>query len=319
MKASAGSLLRNTSGNATILFALAAVPLMIAAGVAIDRIRLDHARTEMQAALDGAALAAAMAEDRTDAQRERLARNYFKQNFSYAQANDVDFTIEVTASRVVAQSRIAHPTSFMRLAGIESTDLAVASEVMRPKSGKAEVVLVLDYSGSMSANKKSVRMAAAAAEMVRTLDEAMPDDKLKFGLVPFSAMVHTTMPADYVTQAAAGASWTGCTQDRVHPYNLTVDTPTGDAASKWGYIDKSGENNGAYGCAAYSARSLGILPLTTDMAAVKTKLGAMQPLGNTNIPLGAEFGWNLLDPTAPYEEGAPYSDKIGRATGRERV
>jgi hypothetical protein len=34
----------------------------------------------------------------------------------------------------------------------------------------------------------------------------------------------------------------------------------------------------------------------------------MRPVGNTNIPLGAEFGWNLLDPQAPYAEGAAYGD-----------
>ncbi len=34
----------------------------------------------------------------------------------------------------------------------------------------------------------------------------------------------------------------------------------------------------------------------------------MKPLGNTNIPLGTEFGWNLLDPQALLHEGAPYSD-----------
>ncbi len=35
----------------------------------------------------------------------------------------------------------------------------------------------------------------------------------------------------------------------------------------------------------------------------------MQPVGNTNIPLGAEFGWNLLDPAQPFDEGLPYANK----------
>ena len=41
---------------------------------------------------------------------------------------------------------------------------------------------------------------------------------------------------------------------------------------------------------------LNIIPLTTNLASVQTALADMRPLGNTNIPLGAEFGWNLLDP-----------------------
>ena len=35
----------------------------------------------------------------------------------------------------------------------------------------------------------------------------------------------------------------------------------------------------------------------------------MQPLGHTIISLGAEFGWNLLDPAQPFTEGAPYANK----------
>lgn len=58
-------LLRNFAacrrGQVSVLFALASVPLLIAAGAAIDRIRMDSVRTDMQAALDGASLAAANA------------------------------------------------------------------------------------------------------------------------------------------------------------------------------------------------------------------------------------------------------------------
>ncbi len=35
----------------------------------------------------------------------------------------------------------------------------------------------------------------------------------------------------------------------------------------------------------------------------------MYPVGNTNIPLGVEFGYNLLDPAQPLYPGNPYSDK----------
>ena len=38
----------------------------------------------------------------------------------------------------------------------------------------------------------------------------------------------------------------------------------------------------------------------------------MRPLGNTNIPLGAEFGWNLLDNNAPFEGAADYTDPLTR-------
>ena len=313
------SMFRRTEGQVTILFALATVPLLIAAGAAIDRIRLDNTRTEMQAALDGATLAAANAENRTNKQREMLARKYFKANFASAEENSTDFTVDVTASTVIANVHIDYPMTFMRLAGVASATIDITAEVMRPFEGKAEVVLVLDYSGSMNRLNKYQDMAAAAEGMIDELDNALTDNALKIGLVPFSAMVYTSMDKSFVTQASVTATWTGCTQDRKYPYNTTVDTPTADSDTKWGFDrglttpSRPGdpprlENAGIYSCAYYNSKNLKIIPLTANMSDLKTKLQAMRPIGNTNIPLGAEFGWNLLDPQEPYTEGAPYSD-----------
>ncbi len=180
---------------------------------------------------------------------------------------------------------------------------------MRPRETYAEVVMVLDYSYSMVTNDKYIRMATAANELVTSLSGAIPAGKLKIGLVPFSAMVYGAMPSGYVSQFTWSSTWTGCTQDRNYPFNQTVDPPNVfNAASKWGYIDGSGENNSPYDCSAYQANNLQIQPLTTDLAAVKAKLSSMSPVGNTNIPLGAEFGWNLLDPQPPYTEANAYTD-----------
>jgi Mg-chelatase subunit ChlD len=264
----------------------------------------------LQAAVDGAALAAAMAENRNDGQRWVMARNYFKSNFTVAQDSDISLDVKITATRIAVTVIYEQPTSLLALAGIGSTEIRVTGEVMRAGESWAEVVMVLDYSGSMKDDDKYKRMAEAATTMVDSLSSTIDEGHLKIGLVPFSAMVYTSMPSEYVTQWTANATWTGCTQDRKSPYNTTVTTPvTTNADTKWGYFDNTSENTGSYGCSAYQSRKLGIMPLTDDMDAVKSKLEDMRPLGNTNIPLGAEFGWNLLDPAAPYTEGVPYTNK----------
>jgi Mg-chelatase subunit ChlD len=201
-------------------------------------------------------------------------------------------------------------TSLMQLAGFKTIDLDVVAEVPRPYQHKAEIAMVLDYSYSMVTSDKYLRMRDAASKMVDSLAANAPAGVLKVGLVPFSAMVRATLPAAYSSQSSMWAVWTGCTQDRKYPYNTGVSTPTGNAASKYGYIDPGFENNPPYDCGVYQANNLDILPLTADMAAVKAKLASMSPVGNTNIPLGAEFGWHLLDPGDPFTEGAPYSDNL---------
>ena len=47
--------------------------------------------------------------------------------------------------------------------------------------------------------------------------------------------------------------------------------------------------------------------LTSDFDAITNQITAMKPYDYTNISLGAEFGWHLLSPNAPYA-AAPYED-----------
>jgi len=306
------SYLRNGAGNTSVLFALAVVPLLLAAGSAIDYLRYADARTDIQSALDGAALAAALPADMTDAQRVAVAKDYFKKNLRDLPDGMPEIDVTIAEDTVAAVVDTTIPTTLMAIGGIDKMIIHETTEIMRPFAGNAEVVLVLDYSKSMEDNNKYKRMTSAAKDMITSLDDAIDDGKLKVGLVPFSGMVYTSMPKDYVSQSSATSTWTGCTQDRKYPHNTSVATPDGSAAAKWGYYDNNSQNTGSYSCANYASKNLKIIPLTADTASVKTKLSSMAPLGYTNIPLGAEFGWNLLDPALPYSEGADYSDKMTR-------
>ena len=72
-----------------------------------------------------------------------------------------------------------------------------------------------------------------------------------------------------------------------------------------------------YGPNAFSPYAVGpnsgcgtaaMLPLTTDISAVKSELTQMVANGNTHIPIGMAWGWNLLSPNMPF--GAqPYGTK----------
>lgn len=306
------TLYHDIAGAVSPLFALAVVPVLLGVGVAADYARLVQARTELSAALDGAVLAAAQSSITSDAARVEIGKTYFAKNFTNEQFDGAEATISINNGRVIARAQMDMQTSFMRLVGISSMDLSGEAEARLPSAGDAELVLVLDYSGSMNSHNKYGRMADAAIDMIEALEGAAEDVSFKVGLVPFSAMVRTSMSSSYVSQSTNGPTWTGCTQDRSYPYNTAVATPGTDPNSKWGYVDGGGENNGNYGCSAYDNKHLTIRPLTTDLDAVKDQLEAMRPLGNTNIALGAEFGWNLLDPSLPFAEAASYTDQNTR-------
>ena len=58
-----------------------------------------------------------------------------------------------------------------------------------------------------------------------------------------------------------------------------------------------------------ASRGLKVVPLTSDIASVKSKITAMQPYLWTHIALGADFGWQVLSPTGAFPGATSYSDK----------
>jgi len=308
--------LSNTAGNMGALFALAIIPVLVASGSAIDYIRATRAQTQLQAAVDSAALAVATAMSTTkstNAELKTMGLNYFHDNLRDTDLANLQPVFSIGKASLNGSVGYDYPTTFMALVGINTMHIGASAQVEGGKGSNAEVVLVLDYSYSMVTNNKYGRMRDAVTQMIDNLDaNAKSDDgggTLKVGLAPFSAMVRASMPAAYVTQASATATWTGCTQDRKNPWNVGVTTPDGSNGSQWGYIEGGSENAAPnYSCAKYGTNKLDVVPLTDDLDTVKSRISAMYPVGNTNIPLGFEFGWNLLDPAEPYTEGAPYSD-----------
>ena len=299
------------SGGTAVVFALSLVPLLIAGGVAIDYLRLSEARTELQAALDAGALAVGAAKDLDHDQRILAGTKTFERNMTKAgkDLNAIDYEFELDGQTVTGTARYDLPTGLMQVVGYAAMGIEAETEITVPDEQKAEVALVLDYSGSMTeisdGQVKYVAMKNAAKKLITDL-ETTNEGKVKFGLVPFSHHVYATLPKAYVTGTTGSGDWTGCTQDRRYPHNLTDATPTGSNATKWGHPHAPVHSSD--GCWAYAPKSLKVAPLTEDFDALRTQLDNMQPYAWTHIALGAEFGYHLLSPNAPFTEGAPYSD-----------
>ena len=303
--------LANKKGNTAITFAIAIVPILLATGAAVDYLRYAAAKSELQAALDSGALAVAAAQSLSNSQRIAAGNNSFLRNMEASgldgEDTEADFVISGTA--VSATATLKLPAAMMQIAGLTTMNIAAETEISIPDVKKAEIALVLDYSGSMddkvAGQKKYISMKIAAKKLVSDLAAANPTN-IKIGLVPFSHHVYVTLPNDYVVGAGTGGSWTGCTQDRPYPLNRSVVTPTAANASKWGQ-PQAPEHLG-WGCADYAPKSLKVKPLTADFAGINTQLDAMRPYAWTHIALGAEFGYHLLSPNQPFAEGVSFTD-----------
>ena len=351
------------AGQVALTFGLAAVPLVGAAGMGLDMVRKIEAQSVAQAALDGAAMAAtaALNSGENQAAYEKAAQDFFDRNKpdNLTGSPAVAVTVDYASGTLSAKTDAAIYTTMTKILGFETLTLtsensgdgtvstgldATVSLPSFTREHKGEIVMVMDYSGSMNwylgGERKYVTMRNEAAKLVSALSQAKTNEYVKFGVVPFSSEVYTTMPKKYWHGYTGEEARSSCTRDRNYPYNLSDATPLqpNDAthATRFGKVVPSTdwvEQNGQWvqitlpsddpnsyyfyqgwenyrnNCNSYSgSRNLVIQDLTQNHNDTYNKILSMSPYGNTHIAVGMEFGYHLLSPEAPFTSGVSYSD-----------
>ena len=317
-------------GVTAILFAILLIPLLAMVGGAIDFSRAFIVKTRLQSSLDAAILATAAAAGLTDAERIAYGESIFQANYPASELGTVaQAVITITADgRVTGSVSADLSTTFLNVIGIGNLTINSTNEAKIASLINGEIVLVLDYSGSMNAKNKYEGMRDASIALINTLTQNGSNQKIKFGLVPFAKHVYGTIESDYIVNEAPGGMWTNCTMDRKNPFNIQDWTPiTSNDHTKWGMTcgvghsnDKDdnenddddyssgGESCNAYAvCFNYTKRNLIMRPLSSNHAAMINQLQIMTPYSNTNISLGLEFGWHLIAPNSPWQEGVAYN------------
>jgi Flp pilus assembly protein TadG len=288
----------NQSGAIAVVFGLTFMLLMMTTGGALDFGAAISKRWQLQAAVDAAALASATVDSTETSEVERVGRSIFESNYpDYANAQ---FKLAVNNNRVQLDVKDVHDTWILKVAGLPTIPFNATAIVPRLTAGKAEVVLVLDYSDSMLHNNKYVRLKEAAGDLIDKLTNDGKNTNVKIGVVPFAALVHADLPGAYVR---SDKHYSGCTQDRRAPHNVGEEAGHAGNASKWGEVTS------LHSCSGMANAGLKVVPLTSDAATVKKKIEAMVPYLWTHIALGAEMGWQVLSPAGPFSNGESYDNK----------
>lgn len=185
------SLLRNQDGSVATIFAVALVPVVIAAGIGVDISRASSSRSNLQDALDATALALAHLPVNTpQAAVDAKALTWLNANLSDTNIQGVKITTTLTQGQIVLNADAKIRTTLTAIAGVQEVPIAVHSTV-KWGSGKVEVALVLDNTGSM-AGTKLTRLKEAADDLVEALESSVAGSDptaLKISLVPFSMTV----------------------------------------------------------------------------------------------------------------------------------
>src|SRR5680860_219514 len=246
---------RETKGNVAILFGLAIIPIILGVGVAVDYGRALSVRSRMADAADASALAVGSWTDLSSAEIQTKAQQFFNANYpasSLGTASAVN--VSVVGNDITVKVTGVVPTTFMKLANINSVNVGASSTVTK-KQRKIELALVLDTTGSMDSGGKMTSLKSAAKKMVQTLFKGNKSD-VKIAVVPFSGAVNVGTDnenADWIDDGSypnmsniakedhdfdngdnvfdliddmkGRQSWGGCVRERGGSYELTDDAP----------------------------------------------------------------------------------------------
>ncbi len=179
-------------GNVALAFALSLVPIVAAAGAAIDYSRLSHASTRLSSALDSAALA--VAKDITIVDENALKNRietFVRANTPSSLGNSVTVEMEDSDDSIVSvRSRACLNLLFKGLIAGDRACVTARTQAQRPSQNYVEVALVLDNSGSMAGAKMDALKQAASSFIDELLAGNSDPQKVKISIVPFTLAVN---------------------------------------------------------------------------------------------------------------------------------
>lgn len=272
-------------GNVAMVAALAMGPICVAGLGAMDLARVTSARSQLQDALDAAALAAARTNATTDAELKSAGDRYLKQNLKGLSG---DFALKTTSftfgdkGQVVASAHLEVTPFVAGLVTGGPMGVSAEAEVVRADQ-KVEIALVLDTTGSMTEGSKLSDMKKAAKQFVTFMEgvasKAVEPDAIKIALVPFANTVRVDETAfrnaSWIDQTGSSpinneifttatgtqsanrfnlfsqlsTSWRGCVEMRQAPYDVQDTEPTSGATLYTPYFapDEPDSQTSGYG------------------------------------------------------------------------
>ena len=250
-------LISRREGNIAIMFGLAAIPLVIAVGMAIDMSRAYSVRTRLNAALDDAGLALgaspklcpAPAPCYTQAQLNNRLKTYVIANFPAGKLGSIgtpSFTVSADGLSYTINGTASVNTSLMRIIGINTLSVSATSVIT--KGVGLELAMALDNTGSMLSSNNIATLRTASQQLIDDLfAKTTTTSQLRISIVPYVTAVNLPPPlaqkAGFLTTSSplawdssqsltTSTGWKGCVMEPAYPNDMAEATGTG-ANPKW--------------------------------------------------------------------------------------
>jgi Flp pilus assembly protein TadG len=287
-------------GTITVFSLIMFVLMVGVGGIAIDVMRYETQRVQLQYTLDRAVLAAASLSQTLEP--EDVVENYFETAGLADYRLRVDVDEGINFRRVTAQAEMEIQSLFMQMFGVRvltSPAAGAAEERLR----NIEVSMVLDISGSMGSQNRMTNLKPAAREFVSTILEAndnpQGDNLVSVSIVPYNAHVNVGSTLASVFTLTDEHDYSRCSRFDWADFTVTGIDPSAPV-QRMGHFDmQSNSWNDPITRPRCPTNDYGaILPWSQSEDALHGLINSFNAGGNTAVDAGVKWAVALLDPAA---------------------
>ncbi len=286
MQSSAKPFLKDKNGNVAMIFAISAVPVLMATGLGIDYSRASNAKTAMQSVVDATVLAAVLDTTSTScATKQVIAAQKINSEMSHKKFINAITNIVMTdiLGGCTLSFSSSVDTAIMAIAGYTTMPISVKASAVANSGKNLEIALALDNTGSMS-NQGMIDLKTAAKQFITIMNPDPLTGKVKIGLVPFVAVVN---PGKAFIDSADMSDYAG--DARYHGYYFAnqVTTIAHDCIPNNGYSSGANPGTGGYGFLddGLNKFSSKFAYATKELLGISTAHAQfVQPAGGTTTP-----------------------------------
>jgi Flp pilus assembly protein TadG len=326
----------DTGGNIAIIFALALIPILAIAGVAIDTQVTLTQKNKVQAVIDSAVIFGARAMQ-DGASREDVAKDVdayvtalLRQQSQSLNCTSVALEYKDDAQDINASIFCSQPTTLSNVIGQRKMDFRVGSGSTYG-IGKVDVAFVFDVSGSMGNSGKMADLKIAAKDAIDALLPASYDtaklDDVRLAMASYDSMVNAGSYFKAVTNKNPTRTYTvtydkdtniclrwrngRCREYETAPAATTKTitnqcvkerigaqafTDAAPGANAWLEAAEATFNESTENWREETCNSIGPLPLTDNRTTLKAYVNGLNDFGGTAGHMGVAWGWYLIDP-----------------------
>ena len=323
LRANARRFAKDDEGSLVIFSLFIFVLIMMAGGMAVDLMRYESTRTNLQNTLDRAILAAADMDQVADA--DDVVDDYFEKaglglyNPSTRQLGGG----ETDSFSWVQSGATAHvQTYFMKNLGIPMLP-AVAQATAEERVSEIEISLVLDISGSMGQSGRLGDMKDAADNFIDTIYEDAEPDTVTVSIVPYSTQVNVGQDILKNYTVNYGHNYSHCVDFEASDFN-TLAVSTSAALKQTAHFDSVY----SYGRPDYdrspefrtcnTSSMAEVTPFQDNVSTLKNAISALRDGGNTSVDVGIKWGAAMLDPAFGTVVDSLITDNVVRSVYNDR-